>query len=121
MMLLRKNLEITSINGNEGTKIKQYFCPENTENKINYSMVHCTLESRKKSKRHILLSSEIYYILEGICILKINDKSFQLNKDDSMFIPPNSIQQIENIGPNELKFLCIVDPAWKSETEILLE
>ena len=120
-MSLRKNSEITSINGNEGTKIKQYFDPENTEKKIHYSMIQCTLESGKRSKLHKLLSSEIYYILEGDCTLKINGDSFQLNKDDSMFVHPNSTQQIENTGLNELKFLCIVDPAWKPEIEILLE
>ena len=91
-MSLRENSKIISINGNEGTKIKQYFDPENTQKKINYSMVQCTLESGKRTKLHKLLSSEIYYILEGICTLKINGESFQLHKDDSIFVHPNSTQ-----------------------------
>jgi len=33
----------------------------------------------------------------------------------------HSKQCIENIGKNELKFLCIVDPAWKHEDETILE
>ena len=37
-MSLRKNSEIDSIQGNEGTKIKHYFHPHNTLNGINYSL-----------------------------------------------------------------------------------
>ena len=37
-MSLRKNSEIDSIQGNEGTKIKQYFHPHNTLSQINYSL-----------------------------------------------------------------------------------
>ena len=38
-----------------------------------------------------------------------------------IYIPPNSIQRIKNTGMNDLIFLCIVDPAWKSEDEELVE
>jgi len=55
-MSLRKNSEIDFINGDEGTKIKQYFHPHNTLNGINYSLAQFTLESGKKSKRHKMKS-----------------------------------------------------------------
>ena len=64
-MSLRKNSEIESIQGNEGTTIKQFFHPHNTLNGIGYSIAQFTLEPQKKSKLHKLKSSEIYYILEG--------------------------------------------------------
>jgi mannose-6-phosphate isomerase-like protein (cupin superfamily) len=120
-MSLRKNSEIDSIQGNEGTKIKQYFHPHNTLNGINYSLAQFTLETGKKSKIHKIKSSEIYYILEGSGILYINDEPHHLEKDDSVYVPPNSKQFIENAGTTDLKFLCIVEPAWKAEDEILLE
>ena len=66
-------------------------------------------------------SSEIYYILEGSGKLKINEDTYHLEKDDSAYIPPNSKQFIENSGLINLRFLCIVEPAWKEEDEILLE
>jgi mannose-6-phosphate isomerase-like protein (cupin superfamily) len=120
-MSLRKNSEINSIQGNEGTEIKQYFHPHNTLNGINYSLAQFTLGSGKKSKLHKISSSEIFYILEGIGILHIDDESHHLEKDDSVYVPPNSKQFIENIGTNDLKFLCIVEPAWKEDDEVLLE
>jgi len=120
-MSLRRNSEIDSIQGNEGTKIKQYFHPHNTLNGINYSLAQFTLEPGKKSKLHKISSSEIYYILEGCGNLKINEDTHHIKKDDSVYVPPNSKQFIENSGLVNLKFLCIVEPAWKANDEILLE
>ena len=120
-MSLRKNSEIKSIQGDEGTKIKQYFRPHNTLNGINYSIARFTLEPGKKSKLHKISSSEIYYILEGSGMLNINEETYQLEKDDSVYVPPNSKQCIENTGSINLRFLCIVEPAWKADNEILLE
>ena len=120
-MSLRRNSEIDSIQGDEGTKIKQYFHPHNTLNGINYSIAQFTLGPGKKSKLHKISSSEIYYILEGSGKLKIDEETHQLEKDDSVYVPPNSKQFIENTGSIDLKFLCIVEPAWKADDEILLE
>jgi len=120
-MSLRKNSEIKSIQGDEGTEIKQYFHPHNTLNGINYSIAQFTLEPGKKSKLHKMSSSEIYYILEGSGNLMISEETYHLEKDDSVYVPPNSKQFIENIGSINLRFLCIVEPAWKADDEILLE
>ncbi|MDH3279161.1 MAG: cupin domain-containing protein [Nitrosopumilus sp.] len=70
---------------------------------------------------HKLKSSEIYYILEGNVILTVNDEQYQLQKDDSAYIAPNSNQFIKNTGSGDLRFLCIVEPVWKVEKEVLLE
>ncbi len=120
-MSLRKNSEINSIQANEGTKIKQFFHPHNTLNGINYSLAQFTLEPGKKSKLHKIKSSEIYYILEGDGRLNVDEETHHLEKDDSVYVPPNSKQFIENKGKANLRFLCIVEPAWKIEDEILLE
>ena len=120
-MSVRKNSEVEIILGNEGTKIKQYFHPHNTLNGINYSLAQFTLEPGKKSLLHKIQSSEIYYILEGDAVLRINEESYQLKKDDSVYVPPMSEQHIENTGLTNLRFLCIVEPAWKPEDEIVLE
>lgn len=66
-------------------------------------------------------TSEVYYILEGEGNLQIDDAIFKVLKDHAIYIPPHSKQCIENTGKNELKFLCIVDPAWKLEDETVLD
>ena len=120
-MSVRKNSEIDSIQGNEGTTIKQYFHPHNTLNGINYSLAQFTLEPGKRSKLHKLKSSEIYYIIEGSGKITIDEDTYDLSKDDSVYVAPNSKQFIENTGSENLRFLCIVEPAWKTDDEILLE
>ena len=120
-MSVRKSSEVETISGNEGTKKKQYFHPHNTLNGINYSLAQFTLEPGKKSLLHKIQSSEIYYVLEGDAVLRINEEPYQLKKDDSVYVPPMSEQYIENTGLTNLRFLCIVEPAWKPEDEIILE
>ena len=120
-MSIKEDSKIEFIDGDEGVKIKQYFHPHNTLNGINYSMAQFLLKVGEKTKLHKIKSSEIYYILEGKGKLKINDEVFSLKINDSAYVPPNSKQFIENIGSNNLRFLCIVEPAWKAEDDEILE
>ena len=120
-MYIKRNSEIIEVKGREGSKIKNYFHPENTKNEIKFSLAHFSLEPGKKTVLHKLQSSEVYYILEGCGILKINENSFEVQKDDSVYVPSMARQTIENTGNEDLKFLCIVDPAWKEENETILE
>jgi mannose-6-phosphate isomerase-like protein (cupin superfamily) len=75
----------------------------------------------KRAKIHKMKTSEIYYSLDGKGILHIDDEVFTVSKDHAIYIPPHSKQFIENTGNEELKILCIVDPAWRQEDEIALE
>ena len=120
-MSIIQNSKIDSFEGGEGVKIKEYFNPNNTSNQINYSIAKCSLDVGKKTKLHKIKSSEIYYILQGKGNLKINEKIFYLEKNDSAHVPPNSKQFIENIGSENLSFICIVEPAWKAEDDEILE
>jgi len=120
-MSIKRNSDIPEIVGREGSKIKNYFDPNNTDEKIRFSIAHFMIQKEKRTLLHRMKASEIYYILEGIGMLKIDGKSFTVKKDDSIFVPPMSEQSIENIGDKDLRFLCIVDPAWNQENEIVLE
>ncbi len=120
-MTLKKLQDIEVIDGGEGTKIRQIFHPHNTLSGIRYSISHLVVESGKKSTLHKMKTSEVYYILEGEGILHIGDEENKVSEDQAIYIPPNSKQYIENTGKNDLRFLCIVDPAWRKEDEEILE
>ncbi len=49
--------------------------------------------------------------------MHINDESAKVYPGQVIYIPPNSKQYIKNTGKTDLKFLCIVDPAWQSKDE----
>ncbi len=53
--------------------------------------------------------------------MHIDDKSFKVSVDCAIHIPPLSTQYIENTGTSYLKFLCIVDPAWRKEDEEVIK
>ena len=44
-----------------------------------------------------------------------------MHKKRKFPVPPNSKQFIKNIGTENLRFLCIVEPAWKQEDDEILE
>jgi mannose-6-phosphate isomerase-like protein (cupin superfamily) len=110
---------IQPITGFEGTQIKQIFHPHNTMLGIRYSMVQCSVEPGRKSKPHKLKSAEVYFIINGEGVLHIDDESCQVRKNQAIYVPPYSRQFIQNTGKIPLEFLCIVDPAWRQEDEIV--
>jgi mannose-6-phosphate isomerase-like protein (cupin superfamily) len=92
------------------------------DNRLNlrYSLAHAYVKPGDTSTPHRLKTSEVYYIIEGEAVMHINDESAELHVGQTVYIPPNSIQYIHNTGKTELKFLCIVDPAWRQEDEDVL-
>lgn len=66
------------------------------------------------------LHGHFAFILEGEGLMHINDESRKVSSGQVIYIPPNAKQFIENILEVDLKFLCIVDPAWKEENEQIL-
>jgi len=119
-MIIKNQKNSTKITGNEGAIIYDLLNPTHVKNAIRYSLVHVSLSRGKSTLFHIMKTSEVYYILEGKGILHINDVSKNVKAGDTVFVTPGSKQHIKNIGSKDLKFLCIVDPAWKKDDEIIL-
>lgn len=86
-----------------------------------YSLAHARLAPGKQSMHHALKTTEVYYIIKGKGMMHINDEVQEVGPQDTIYIPPEGIQYIENIGDEELEFLCIVDPAWRVEDEIVIK
>lgn len=84
-----------------------------------YSLAHATVKVGESSTPHALKTSEVYYILEGEGEMHIDDESAKVYTEQAIVIPPNARQYIKNTGMTDLKFLCIVDPAWRKEDEVV--
>ncbi len=82
-----------------------------------YSLAHAVVKPKKATKPHKLKTSEVYYVLEGIGRMHINKEVSNVRPGDTIYIPPDRLQYIENIGKSDLVFLCIVDPAWRLQNE----
>jgi mannose-6-phosphate isomerase-like protein (cupin superfamily) len=99
------------------TILRQLLHPDKADLAIRYSLAHAVLHAGKASQPHRLKRSEVYYILEGEGIMHINDETEKIHANQVIYIPPCARQWIENRGTSDLKFLCIVDPAWSEEDE----
>jgi mannose-6-phosphate isomerase-like protein (cupin superfamily) len=119
-MIIKNQKNSIKIIGSESAVIYDLLNPTHVENKIRYSLAHVSLSNGKSTLPHIMKTSEVYYILEGEGVLHINNESENVKMGDTIFVLPDSKQHIENIGSKDLKFLCIVDPAWKKDDEIIL-
>ncbi|MBU2236343.1 cupin domain-containing protein [Patescibacteria group bacterium] len=116
-MFMRDLKNCEEIIAGDATILRELFNPNKDDLKLRYSLAHAVVKVGEQSKQHILKTSEVYYILEGTGEMHINEKSEKVHSGQAVYIPPNAEQYIKNTGKVDLKFLCIVDPAWKPEDE----
>jgi mannose-6-phosphate isomerase-like protein (cupin superfamily) len=116
-MLIKNLSKCEEFTAGDDTILRELLHPDKEDLQLRYSLAHATLKSGKKSYRHKLKTSEVYYILEGIGLMHIGDESKEVKPGSAVYIPPNLVQFIENTGKIDLKFICIVDPAWRKQDE----
>ena len=88
---------------------------------LRYSLAHAVVHPGRTTLPHRLKTSEVYYILEGRGLMHIDEETAEVFPGQSVYIPPHAVQFIQNTGPTDLVFLCIVDPAWRPEDEEILD
>ena len=101
----------------DSTVLREFLHPDKADLKLRYSLAHAVVKPGDKSTKHSLKASEVYYILEGEGVMHIGDETAVARPGQAIYIPPQAKQFIENTGQADLKFLCIVDPAWRAEDE----
>ena len=126
-MLIIDSNEVEEITAGDNTLLRELLSPykdgidKNRKIRIRYSLAHARVQPGNMSYKHKLTSSEIYYILEGVGEMHIDDESEEVLPGQAIYIHPEAVQYIKNTGTGDLVFLCIVDPAWKSEDEELVD
>ncbi|MBU0633799.1 MAG: cupin domain-containing protein [Candidatus Omnitrophica bacterium] len=100
--------------------LRELLHAEKGEFAFGYSLAHATVKPNTQTRPHRLQFSEVYYILEGKGRMHIDAEVSPVFAGNAVYIPPGSLQYIENREKTDLKFLCIVDPAWRKEAEEIL-
>ena len=108
-------------NAGDGSMLREILNPKKQPLLISYSLARAIVGPKQRTQRHQLMHSEVYYIISGTGLMQIDEEQEPVKKDDAVYIPPGAIQSIENTGDDPLIFLCIVDPAWQSAIEKVLE
>lgn len=120
--MLVKDLRVCKeVIAGDGSLLKEILNPHKEEIGINYSLAHAVVKPGITTLSHSLKSSEVYYILQGKGEMVVDNIKEKVSAGCVIFIPPNSMQRIKNIGRTDLVFLCIVDPAWKKEDEQVIK
>jgi len=104
----------------DSTILRELLHPDKASLALRYSLAHAVLKPGTSSQGHSLKTSEVYYILEGTGRMHINNETREVKAGHTIYIPPHAKQNIDNTGVSDLKFLCIVDPAWRREDEEIL-
>ena len=100
--------------------LREILHPDKADLALRYSLAHARVKPGLTTWKHRLRTSEVYYILEGEGEMFIDDASKPVRAGSTVYIPPRATQCIRNSGTRDLVFLCIVDPAWRSEDEEVL-
>ena len=120
-MLIKNLAKCEEIIAGDDTLLRELLNPLKESLKLRYSLAHALVKPGQMTSPHRLRSSEVYYILEGEGEMYIDNESRSVGPGLVVYIPPQSIQYISNIGTTDLVFLCIVDPAWRAEDEEILQ
>ncbi|MCX6090872.1 MAG: cupin domain-containing protein [Candidatus Atribacteria bacterium] len=99
------------------TVLREILNPDKDPVGIRYSLAQAVLPVAGISLPHRMKTSEVYYILSGKGLMHIDEEMSAVGPGMTIYIPPQDLQFIENIGTEDLCFLCIVDPAWRKEDE----
>ena len=119
-MRIRKLSESDQITAADGTLLRELLHPDrNYPFDGRYSLASAIVKPGNSSLPHTLSSSEIYYILEGEGEMHVAEEVALVKSGDVIEIPAGFSQWIKNMGQADLVFLCIVDPAWRKEDEII--
>ena len=116
-MFVKKLLDCPEFIAGDNTLLREILHPNKQDIDLKYSFAHAIVKPGLTTYLHALKTSEIYYILEGKGEMQIDGEKQILEVGDTVYIPPNAKQCITNISNIDLKFICIVDPAWREEDE----
>ncbi|MDH4240160.1 MAG: cupin domain-containing protein [Phycisphaerae bacterium] len=116
-MFLKHVKDCEEVIAGDDSILRELLHPEKEDLQIRYSLAHAKVPPGKATKPHRLKASEVYYIIAGNGLMHIDKESFEVGPECAVYIPPGSMQYIENTGDSDLIFLCIVDPAWRKEDE----
>ena len=120
-MFIRILNDCPAFTAGDNCTLREILHPDKADLALRYSLAHAVVAPGQTTWLHALKTSEVYYILSGEGLMRIDSESRAVVSGDTVYIPPKARQQITNTGSRDLAFICIVDPAWRSEDEVVVE
>jgi len=118
-VLIRRLNDCEEFVAGDGSLLRELLHPDKQAIALRYSLAQAVVLPGQTCLPHALKTSEVYYILAGEGEMHIDDEVQKVLPGDAVYIPPHARQFIHNSGTEPLVFICIVDPAWRIEDEII--
>jgi mannose-6-phosphate isomerase-like protein (cupin superfamily) len=119
-MFIRELKDCKEFVAGDNCVLREILHPDKDAIALRYSLAHAFVRPGDTTRPHRLKTSEVYYIMEGEGMMHIDADSERVQPGSTIYIPPLAKQSITNSGKADLKFICIVDPAWRKEDEEVL-
>jgi len=120
MDVINRN-SVPSFTTKDGSTIREILAPRNSVIE-RQSLAEAILEPGCATEAHYHpITEEIYYILSGSGVIKIEDEIREIGPADAVAIPPGARHQIKNNGSVDLVFLCCCAPSYEHEDTIMVE
>jgi mannose-6-phosphate isomerase-like protein (cupin superfamily) len=117
-VFVKRSADCREFTANDGCRIQELLHPKNDHVELPWSLAIATVETGEKTWRHMLRQSEVYFILSGQGCMHVGNETGEVKEGDVIYIPPQSVQWIENTGDQKLQFAAIVSPPWQAEDDI---
>jgi len=114
-MLVKRLEECPEFVGMDKTVRREVLHRKNDGIELRFSLAHTRVAPRTRALPHRLRTTEVYYILRGHGVMHVSGQSEEVGEGCAIYVPPNAIQCIENVGSEDLECLVLVDPAFRSE------
>ena len=122
MIIKKKMVDLPAFTAGDATTIREVLHPKNEALPITYSLAHASLEPGASSYPHLLENqNELYIFLSGSGKVFIGEESTEVAQGDITLVPAGQKQYVQNTGVEKLVFLCVVDPPWTKDDEVILE
>ncbi len=120
-MLSKDITHITPIVAGDGTELREILHPDRDPVAASFSLAHAVLTPGASSLRHRLAALEVYYFVAGRGVVHVDEEETVVGPGCTVVIPAGAVQWVENVGGENLVFLCTVEPAWQVRDEDVLE
>ncbi len=94
----------------------------NGENQPEVSLARARVEPGVTTRLHQVSVREWYIIESGEGLVRVGDDApYPVGPGDTIMIPIHVAQQITNVGPDDLRFLCVCTPRFVPDCYTALE